>query len=254
MHLQLNLSTQLIKQWKPELTAEPPETHPLLQWRIDKIKLANTTANTICVNEATLFSFLLPKLPGKKQIDIIDYFTSRLLVFLEDYFFPLGAAALLDACPVQFGKTTNRTLIASVTKMRLRYEDFYYEAIPLEEAEDRVNETPLQSLNFKTPMEGFLNLRELVDDPYGSLLTFKMPKELVYAARQSLWSATPSALLCLSEDPNDDNAFIGKVTVADLMIFHNVVRAYLEQPISFEIKKKLFPVSTYLGDILSKLT
>ncbi len=254
MHLQLNLSNQLIKQWKPELTDEPPETHPLLQWRIDKIKLANTTANYICVNEATLFSFLLPKIPDKTLPEVLQYFTNRLLVFLEDYFFPPGAAALLDACPVEFGKTTDRKLIASVTDMRFRYEDFYYEAVPLEEAETRINETPLKRLNYEVPMSGFLNLRDLVDDPHGSLLRFKMPARLVYAARQSLWGATPPALHCLNEDPADAMAFMGLVTLADLMVFRNVVQAALQQPTSFEIKKKLFPVFTYLDDILSNLT
>ena len=253
MHLQLNLSNQLIKRWNPELTAEPPETHPLLQWRIDKIKLANTTANYICVNEATLFSFLLPKLPSKKMPEVLTYFTNRLLVFLEDYFFPPGAAALLSACPVGFGKTTSRKLIASVTDMRFRYEDFYYEAIPLEEAEDLVNETPLKTLNYGSPIEEFLKLRLLFDDPYGSLLTFKMPSYLVYAARQSLPAARPPALHCLNKDPADAMTFTGRVTLPDLIVFHNVVQAVMEQPISFEIKKELLPVATYLDDILSKM-
>lgn len=72
-------------------------------------------------------------------------------------------------------------------------------------------------------------------------------------ARQSFEDAPPPALLCLTKDPNDDNAFTGKVTLADLIVFHNICVALLEQPITFEIKKKLFPVSTYLGDILSQL-
>jgi len=70
MHLQLNLSNQLIKQWKPTMSDHPPETHPLLRWRIDKIKLDRTTANYICVNEESLFSFLLPRLPGKTDLQI----------------------------------------------------------------------------------------------------------------------------------------------------------------------------------------
>jgi len=242
-----------IKLWKPELSIEPPETHPLLQWRIDKIKLANTTANYICVNETTLFSFLLPKLPGKKLPDILNYFTNRLLVFLEDYFFPAGAAALLDVCPVEFGKTTNRTLIASITKMRLRYEDFYYEAVPLEETEIRINQTPLQSLNYKTPMEGFLNLRDLVDDPNESMLTFRMPADLVHAARQCFTFCDPPALLSLNQNPENDGAFSARITMMDLMFFQELVVDLLEQPITFEIKKKLLPVSVYLKDILSKL-
>jgi hypothetical protein len=253
MHLQLNLSNQLIKQWKPELTAEPAETHPLLQWRIDKIKLANTTANYICVNEATLFSFLLPKLPGKKQLQVQQYFVDRLQLILEEYFFPAPALQLFDNLPVLFGKTKCKRMIGTVTDMRFRYDMFYYDALPLQEAEDRVNDCPTQGPNYRYPIEEFLKLRELFDDPYGSLLTFKMPAELVYAARQSLRGATPPALLCLNEDPQDESAFVGKVTLPDLLIFQNVVQALLEQPITFEIKKKLLPVSVYLDDILSKM-
>jgi hypothetical protein len=253
MHLQLNLSNQLIKQWKPELTAEPPETHPLLQWRIDKIKLANTTANYICVNEATLFSFLLPRLPGKKQLQVQQYFADRLLVILEEFFFPPPALQLADNLPVLYGKTKCKRMIGTVTDMRFRYDLFYCKGLSLPEAEERVNNSPTQGPDYRWPIREFIRLREQFDDPYGSLLTFKMPAELVYAARQSLYKAVPPALLCLSKDSEDDNAFIGRVTLADLMVFHNAVQEVLQQPGSFEIKKKLFPVSTYLGDILSAM-
>lgn len=254
MHLQLNLSNQLIKQWKPELTADPPETHPLLQWRIDKIKLANTTANYICVNEATLFSFLLPKLPGRKQLQVQQYFVDRLQLILEEYFFPPPALQVFANLPVLYGKTGSRSLISTVNDMRFRYENYYFDALPLLEAEDRVNDCPTQGPDYRYPVREFLKLRELFADPYGSLLTFKMPTELVYAARRALDGASPPLLHCLREDPDDENAFIGRVTLPDLMIFQNVILALLEQPVSFEIKKELFPVSTYLGDILSKLT
>lgn len=254
MHLQINLSNQLIKQWKPELTAEPPETHPLLQWRIDKIKLANTTANYICVNEATLFSFLLPRLPGKKQLQVQQYFVDRLQLILEEFFFPPPAFQLFNNLPVFYGKTKCKRMIGTVTDMRFRYDLFYCDALPLWEAEERVNDCPTQGPDYRWPIKEFLKLRELFDDPYGSLLTFKMPADLVYAARQSLRTARPPALHYLREDPNDDNAFTGRVTLADLIVFHNMVVDLLEQPISFEIKKKLLPVATYLGDILSQLT
>ncbi len=252
MHLQLNLSNQLIKQWKPELTAEPPETHSLLQWRIDKIKLANTTANYICVNEATLFSFLLPRLPGKKQLQIQQYFVNRLLMLLDEFSFPPAAFQLFTSLNVFYGKTKDKSLIGCVTDMRFRYDLYYYDALPLQEAEKRVNECPTQGPNYRYPIKEFLQLRERFNDPLGSLLTFKMPADLVYAARQSLRTARPPALHCLREDPNDDNAFTGRATLADLIVFHNMVVDLLEQPISFEIKKKLLPVATYLGDILSQ--
>ena len=253
MHLQINLSNQLIKQWKPELTAEPPETHPLLQWRIDKIKLANTTANYICVNEATLFSFLLPRLPGKKKLQVQQYFVDRLLIILEETFFPPSALQLFTNLPVFYGKTKCKRMIGTVTDMRFRYDLFYGEALPLQEAEYRVNDCPTQGPNYRWPIREFLKLRELFDDPHGGLLTFKMPKDLYYAARQNLRAPTPPALLCLHEDPQDDNTFVGKVTLPDLIVFHTVVQTVMEQPITFEIKKKLLPVSVYLEDILSKM-
>lgn len=249
MHLQLNFSNQLIKQWKPGLTAEPPETHPLLRWRIDKIKLANTTANYICINEATLFSFLLPHLPGKKQLQVQQYFVDRLHMILEELFFPLPALQLFANLPVLYGKSTDRRLIATVNDMRFRYELQYSMETSLPEAEYRINDCPIKQ---RWPIKEFLNLRTLFDDPYGSLLTFKMPKELVYAARRSLRGNKALALHCLSPGPNEVAAFIGAVTLADLMVFHDQVQTILQQPISFEIKKELMPVATYLGDILSK--
>jgi len=253
MHLQLNLSNQLIKQWNPKLTVDPAETHPLLQWRIDKIKLANTTANYICVNEATLFSFLLPKLPGKKQSEMLHYFTSRLLVFLEDYFFPLGAAALLDDCPIKFGKTTSSKLTASVTNLRLKYDKLYSMKISLTDAETMINRTPLKSLNFRYPLEKFLTFRDQVDDPTCSMLTFRMPASLFYAAHNAFIADEPPALLCFKNSPEEEGSFMARVTLMDLMVFHDKVMNLMEQPITFEIKKKLFPVSAYLKDILSKM-
>ncbi len=253
MHLQINLSNQLIKLWRPKLSVEPPETHPLLQWRIDKIKLANTTANYICVNEATLFSFLLPRLPGKKKLQVQQYFVDRLLIILEDFFFPSPALQLFANLPVLYGKTSCKRMIGTVTDMRFRYDLFYCEALPLPEAEERVNDCPTQGPDYRWPIKEFLRLRELFDDPHGSLLTFKMPSDLFYTARQNLREATPPALLCLHEDPQDDNAFIGKVTLPDLIVFHSVVQAVMEQPITFEIKKKLLPVSVYLENVLSKM-
>ena len=253
MHLQINLSNQLIKQWKPALTAEPQETHPLLQWRIDKIKLANTTANYICVNEATLFSFLLPRLPGKKKLQVQQYFVDRLQMILEENFFPAPALQMFANLPVLYGKTKCKRMIGTVTDMRFRYDLFYCEALPLQEAEDRVNDCPTQGPDYRWPFKEFLKLRELVDDPHRSLLTFKMPKDLYYAALHNLREATPPALLCLNEDPQDDNTFTGRVTLPDLLIFHNVVNAVLQHPESFEVKKKLFPVFTYLDDILSQM-
>ena len=43
MHLQLNLSNQLANQWETPLSDAPPETHPLLRWQLDKIKLGRKT-------------------------------------------------------------------------------------------------------------------------------------------------------------------------------------------------------------------
>lgn len=51
MHLQLNLSNQLAKQWKIPLSDAPQEMYPLLRWRLDKLRLGRTTANYIFVNE-----------------------------------------------------------------------------------------------------------------------------------------------------------------------------------------------------------
>ena len=158
MHLQINLSNQLIRQWSPQLTDQPPETHPLLCWRIDKIKLGRTTANYICVNEATLFSFLLPALSGKKALAVQQLFVDRLRMFLQEYFFPSPVRRLFDQCPVFYGKSNSRALVGSVTNMRQLYGDFYVDGRALQEAEQRINKTPFSG---RFPVNEFLKLREL---------------------------------------------------------------------------------------------
>ena len=105
MHLQINLSRRLIGQLSPQLTEQPPETHPLLRWRIDKTKLSRTIVNYICVNEATLFSFLLPALPCRKALKIQQLFVDRLRMSLQEYLFPAPARRLFDRCPVLYGKS-----------------------------------------------------------------------------------------------------------------------------------------------------
>jgi len=223
MHLQINLSNQLAKQWKATLSDVTAETHPLLQWRIDKIRLANTTANYICVNEATLFSFLLPRLPGKKQLQIQQYFVDRLQALLDFYLFPREAFGLFDNCPVLFGKTSSRRLIATVTDMRLRYEDHYYLGTPLLEAEERVNQTPTQGPNYRYPLDEFLKLRDLFDDSEGSMITFQMPVDLVYAARQSFSFSDPVALRCFDTTSETDGMFTARLTLMDLSVAREAI-------------------------------
>lgn len=253
MHLQLNLSNQLIKQWKPELTAEPPETHPLLQWRIDKIKLANTTANYICVNEATLFSFLLPRLPGKKQLQVQQYFADRLQMIMAIFRFSTEAFLLLENTPVLFGKTKSKRVIGTVTDMRFRYDVQYCMGTPQQEAEVRINQTPTQGPNYRYPMDEFLKLRTLFDDPEGRMITFKMPTDLFYAARQSFRFDEPLALRCFDTTVETEGKFTARLPLLELIDLQDLVQDFLEQPISFEIKRRLIPVSAWLKTELAKL-
>lgn len=161
MHLQLNLSNQLAKQWKTPLSDAPPETHPLLCWRIDKIKLGQTTANYICVNEASLFSFILANAAGTKASKLQKMFMTRLLFILEYYHFPEEAQESFKHPAVLFGKTQSRKIIGSVTSLRHSYNVQYeYSQVPQVVAEHRVNETPLQTFSFGSPIEGFLALRD----------------------------------------------------------------------------------------------
>ena len=161
MHLQINLSSRLIGQWSPQLTEHSPKTHPLLRWRIDKTKLGRTTANYICVNEATLFSFLLPALSGKKALYVQQIFVDRLRMSLQEYFFPDPAQRLFDRCLVFYGESNSRELVGSINNMRQLYEYHYLEGLPLQKAEQLINQTPFSD---RFPLEEFLKLRALFSD------------------------------------------------------------------------------------------
>ncbi len=253
MHLQINLSNQLIKQWKPVLTAETPETHPLLQWRIDKIKLANTTANYICVNEPTLFSFILPHLPGKKALEIQQLFVIRLRSFLCILFFPQPAHALFDRLAVLYGKSNNPSLTGTITSMRHTYECHYRMERPLDEAEQLVNQIPFQGPNYRFPLDEFLRLRDLFEDPDVRMISFQMPKDLVYAARRAFHWNDPPALRCFDMASETDGLVTARLSIDDLIVLNELILQKLEQPEFFEVKKALFPVSVWLKAALAKV-
>lgn len=161
MHLQLNLSNQLAKQWKVPLSDAPPETHPLLRWRIDKMKLGRTTANYICVNEETLFSFVLANAAGMKAPKLQQMFVTRLLYILEYYHFPEEAKESFKHLAVLFEKTQSPKIIGSVTNIRHSYNVQYeYSQVPQVVAEQRVNSVPMCGPDYFFPFEKFLALRD----------------------------------------------------------------------------------------------
>ncbi len=252
MHLQLNLSNQLIKQWKPTMSDNPPETHPLLRWRIDKIKLDRTTANYICVNEESLFSFLLPRLPGKTDIQIQQLFIDRLLVILDVHSFPVAALALFDNLPVLYGKSNNPKLTGTITSMRHSYECQYFMETPLFEAEDRVNRTPFQGPNYRFPLTEFLKLRTLFDDPDGDMIQFQMPKELVYTARSFFSYTEPPALYCFEDAPDAHGNFTGQLSLHDLIQFSEWIMDILDQDSGKA--ESLLPVLEFIRDAREKTT
>jgi len=252
MHLQINLSNQLIKQWKPVLTENPPETHPLLQWRIDKMKLDRSSANYICVNEATLFSFLLPLLPGKSEIKIQQYFVNRVRSLMQMYFFPPAAFKMFDCTSVLFGKSTCKRMVGSITSMRYMYETQYFMETPLPLAEKRVNTSPKQGPNCRYPMGEFLMLRDLFEYPDGNMITFQMPCGLVYAARRAFLDDEPPALSCFDSTSETDENFTARLTFEDLFVLHDQILDLLDKSPSPEIKADLILMDSYLRDELPK--
>lgn len=253
MHLQINLSNQLIKQWKPVLTENPPETHPLLQWRIDKMKLDRSSANYICVNEATLFSFLLPRLPGKPEIKIQQYFVNRVRNLLQMYFFPPAAFNMFDRTAVLYGKSTCKRMIGSVTAMRYIYERQYYMQTGLPLAEKRINTSPQQGPHYRYPLGEFLKLRDLFEYPDGNMITFQMPCGLVYAAHRAFSDDEPPALFCFDSASEAGGNFTARLTFEDLFVLHDQILERLDKSSSPEIKADLILIVSYLKDELQKL-
>jgi hypothetical protein len=224
MHLQLNLSNQLAKQWKTPLSDAPPETHPLLRWRIDKIKLGRTTANYICVNEASLFSFVLANAAGMKAPKLQQMFVTRLLYILEYYHFPEEAQESFNHLAVLFGKTQSSKIIGSVTSIRHSYNVHYeYSQVPQVVAEQRVNSGPLQTFSFGTPFEGFMALRNEFADRNNRRLSFTLPKELRWCAHDNLHDRFTFPLFCFSNEQET-----AQVPVEDLILLHEGTLEALE--------------------------
>lgn len=203
MHLRINLSNDLIKAWKPVVSDILPESHPLMCWRLDRIQLGRSSANYVCVNEATLFSFLLTGMSGKNPAKIQQAFMDQLRILLQEYCFPEHARSLLQNPQMVFGKTKDRRLIGSVTDMKKGYQVQHSITDTQEMTEMRVNRTPYSFLNNGFPDNEFMMLRKhfLKDSDTGILLN--LPADLISAARRSflLW---PRALHCF--DMSDRNA------------------------------------------------
>lgn len=224
MHLQLNLSNQLAKQWKTPLSDAPPETHPLLRWRLDKMKLGRTTANYVCVNEESLFSFVLASVAGKKAHELQQIFVSRLLSILKFYHFPDESHELFDHLAVLFGKTVNRSVTGAVTHIRHGY-DFYYvnSRVPQVVAEHRANTTPMCAPDYFYPFEKFLAFRNLFEDREKRFLDFTLPSDLRCCAHRNLHDSFTFPLYCFSND-----AETARLPVEDLMLLHQGVLETLE--------------------------
>ncbi len=224
MHLQLNLSNQLAKQWKIPLSDAPPETHPLLRWRLDKMKLGRTTANYVCVNEESLFSFVLAGAAGKKDTDIQQLFVSRVLNLLEYYLFPDEALELFDELAVLFGKTESRKVIGAVTEIRHQYNAQYeYNQVEQIVAEHRVNSAPMCGPDYFYPFEKFLAFRNLFKDRDRQQLSFTLPKELRWCAHRNLHDSFTFPLYCFSNE-----AETARVPIGDLMLLHQGALETLE--------------------------
>lgn len=224
MHLQLNLSNHLAKQWKTPLSDAPPETHPLLRWRLDKMKLGRTTANYVCVNEESLFSFVLASVAGKKAHELQQIFVSRLLSILEFYHFPDEALELFDHLAVLFGKTKSLSVTASVTGIRHSYNAQYeYAGAPQIVAEHRVNSSPMCGPDYFYPFEKFLPFRNLFKDRDRRSLDFTLPSDLRCCAHRNLHDSFTFPLYCFSND-----AETARLPVEDLMLLHQGVLETLE--------------------------
>lgn len=195
MHLRINLSNDVIKAWKPMVSEILPESEPLMCWRLDRIRVGRSSANFVCVNEATLFSFLITDMAGKKPVQIQQAFVAHFRALLQEYAFPEPALTRFKNLPVFFGKTNSRRVIGCVTDLKKNYQLQHEITDTLETAERQVNRIPYSLLNYGSPDCELMMLRQqfLKDSDKGILL--KLPPALVFAARRA-FDRWPRALYC----------------------------------------------------------
>lgn len=206
MHLQINLSNNLIKSWKPTMSDAPPDTDPLLCWRLDQISFGRKRANYICVNENTLFSFVMTDLAGKKPVEIQQCFLNELFYRLQDLHFPQRA---LDQCrnlPVLFGKTDSRKIIGCVTDMKKGYQFHIDYNDSHEEMEYRLNERPYLSMNIHAPRMAFMALRVRFSEEDPKFIRLAVPSDFIYAVRRN-FDPWPAAIYNYDTD-NAENGMV----------------------------------------------
>lgn len=185
MHLQINLSNDVIKQWKPTLSDTPPETDPLLCWRLDRITLGRKRSNYICVNESTLFSFVITDLSGKKPIEIQQRFLNEFSFKLQELHYPAAARNQLKNLPILFGKTQSRKTIGCATDLKKGYQLQHEYADSHDEMERRVNNTPYPTMGIHSPMMACMALRRRYAQTDPAFICLSIPENFVYAARRA---------------------------------------------------------------------
>ena len=229
MHLQINLNDSLIDDWEPTLSESPPETHPLLRWRIEPLNLFDAAELYLCVNEETLYSFVLADLPGQDAASVQQQFIDQLRWLLHEHHFPGAAPALFMSLPVLFGRTHAPEIIEAIPEIKAQYELFLKLGHPLSEAERDVNTTPFELLNLHLPLEQFLGLRHTFPVADGRMVKIRFPIRFLYAARLRL-APNPDALYCFRRADKMDDSIEGTLPVDDLILLNAQIQTLRKKP------------------------
>ncbi len=165
----LIVSNALAKRWKlkPVPLPEMPSCHPALTWRADWFLVGRSRSNILCVNEESLFSFVLldqKQMPFKRiMLNIINRVGDSLFeAGVPEHLIRQGLSDLLIA------KHPDRRVIGTMTDQKFLYEwailDPHPDVQELADVEKRLNNCPFTILDMKYPSEVFA---ETVKKPWG---------------------------------------------------------------------------------------
>jgi len=143
----LILSNSLSKKWKVERVdvESIEEFNPAFVWHADLFTLGRAKTNILCVNEATLFSFILPWIRPMTKEKVIPFIIGRIWAILSSFGMPNEEFAR-NIDPPTFVKHVNRQVIGRMTDQKCQYQCYLLEEFARDftpaEIEMGVNETP----------------------------------------------------------------------------------------------------------------
>lgn len=143
-----------------EVSFSPYFVTPLLIWRWDVIDLYQVESHILAVNEATMFSFLIPLRKDDGLQKVLLDFTYRLELQLKFYGRPFDSKNL----NVLFSKNNDRSLLGSVNNLKEIYQVYQLSRkknqATLFEMENRANQIPFKTIGYGFPEDKFRELAQ----------------------------------------------------------------------------------------------